>query len=114
MSEGLTSAGSAIAEDEVQAYGDGALPPDHRSDVERRRAAEPETGRRVAALVAHLRRDSPDFDAFWRTHDILGREGGPRRFRHPHDGPLSYQQVTLQPAGHEHFKIVMLFPTPET
>ena len=65
------------------------------------------------ALAVSLRQDSPDFDAFWRTHDILGREGGARSFRHPQDGPLRYEQVTLQPAGYEQFKIVMLFPEPE-
>lgn len=62
------------------------------------------------ALVSKLRRDSREFDALWKAHDILGREGGQRAFQHPKDGHLVYRQVTLQVVGHERFKIVMLFP----
>lgn len=64
----------------------------------------------MKALASRLRRDSQEFDALWRAHAILGREGGRRLFQHPQDGRLAFDQVTLQVAGHERFRIVMLFP----
>ncbi len=64
----------------------------------------------ATALVNRLRVESPVFEAFWTGRDVLAREGGLRVFDHPIDGPLRYEQVTLQLATHEHVKIVMLFP----
>lgn len=81
------------------------LTAEFRADTSRL-GADPE----AAALVARLRRDSPDFEGFWQARDVLAREGGERLFDHPRDGPLRYEQVTLLLAAHEQFKIVMLFP----
>ncbi|MDX7952640.1 helix-turn-helix transcriptional regulator [Lichenihabitans sp. Uapishka_5] len=64
----------------------------------------------TTALVAHLRRESATFDGFWQARDVVAREGGARAFHHPADGILHYEQATLHIAGHERFKLVMLFP----
>ena len=67
----------------------------------------------VRSLVEGLRRDSPDFARLWDGHAVATREGGARRFRHPQDGPLDYEQVTLVPAAAPDHKIVMLLPRAE-
>lgn len=64
----------------------------------------------LAALVAGLRADSPDFARLWEDHAVATRDGGARGFRHPDDGLLAYDQVTLVPAAHPDHKIVMLLP----
>lgn len=64
----------------------------------------------LAALVAGLRADSPDFARLWDGHAVATRDGGARGFRHPDDGLLAYDQVTLVPAAHPDHKIVMLLP----
>jgi transcriptional regulator with XRE-family HTH domain len=63
----------------------------------------------IQALVGELRR-SADFARFWNDHAVLAREGGARRFNHPQDGTLHYQQITLIPAAHPDHKLVMLLP----
>ncbi len=65
----------------------------------------------LLALVAGLRADSPDFAGLWDGHAVAARDGGARRFRHPEDGILDYEQVTLVPAAHPDHKIVMLLPS---
>jgi transcriptional regulator with XRE-family HTH domain len=65
----------------------------------------------LVALVAGLRAESPDFARLWEAHAVALREGGARRFRHPEDGLLAYEQVTLLPTAHPDPKIVMLLPT---
>ena len=64
----------------------------------------------LATLVAGLRADSPDFARLWDAHAVATRDGGARRFRHPDDGLLAYDQVTLVPAAHPDHKLVMLLP----
>ncbi len=64
----------------------------------------------MQALVAELLHRSPDFARFWTGHAVLAREGGTRRFNHPQDGALRYEQVTLIPAAHPDHKLVMLLP----
>lgn len=68
----------------------------HRDDAE------------LNALVARLQRESSAFAAFWKDHAVLERDGGRRGFRHPADGPVAYNQVTLIPAGYPDYKLVML------
>jgi transcriptional regulator with XRE-family HTH domain len=60
------------------------------------------------ALVAALTRESPAFVQFWREQTVLGREGGARKFVHPLDGVVEYEQVTLVPAAYAGWKVVML------
>lgn len=60
------------------------------------------------ALVAALIRESPAFAQFWRDQAVLAREGGTRKFVHPLDGVVEYEQVTLVPSAHSGWKVVML------
>lgn len=61
-------------------------------------------------LVSELSQTSPDFDRFWKQHDVLERQGGERAFNHPQRGLISYQQVTLRPVDQEQLKLVLLKP----
>jgi len=61
-------------------------------------------------LVADLSQASPDFDQFWKQHDVLERQGGQRAFNHPQRGLINYQQVTLRPVEQEQLKLVLLAP----
>jgi transcriptional regulator with XRE-family HTH domain len=40
------------------------------------------------ALLARLLAESPDFARFWERHEVLGPEGGHKRFEHPEVGLL--------------------------
>jgi transcriptional regulator with XRE-family HTH domain len=59
-------------------------------------------------LIDALHRESAEFARFWDGYGVLGREGGERRFRHPVDGLLRYQQVTFTLAGDADLKLTML------
>jgi transcriptional regulator with XRE-family HTH domain len=61
-------------------------------------------------LVTELSQTSPDFDRFWKQHDVLERQGGQREFNHPQRGLISYQQVTMRPVDQEQLKLVLLTP----
>jgi transcriptional regulator with XRE-family HTH domain len=63
-----------------------------------------------AALVAELADRSPDFARFWTEQEVLGREGGERRFEHPQDGPLKFEQLSLSLAARPDIKLVLLTP----
>jgi MmyB-like transcription regulator ligand binding domain len=65
----------------------------------------------MRALVEALTRESPAFAQFWREQSVLVREGGTRKFAHPLDGVVGYEQVTLVPAAHAGWKVVMLLGT---
>ncbi|MEA2782460.1 MAG: hypothetical protein QOK29_4004 [Rhodospirillaceae bacterium] len=60
------------------------------------------------ALIEELRRQSDLFAAGWEVHSVIGREGGERRFNHPADGLVSYEQISFNPATRPEFKLVML------
>ena len=62
----------------------------------------------MQAMVQELCEQSTEFDALWRRHDVLEREGGERTFHHPQYGALLYQQLTLRVAHAPDFKLVML------
>jgi transcriptional regulator with XRE-family HTH domain len=64
----------------------------------------------IRPLIAELSAASADFARLWRTHDVLGREGGERRFQHPALGPLSFEQLTLRPDQRSDLKLVLLLP----
>ncbi|HQR51535.1 MAG TPA: helix-turn-helix transcriptional regulator [Methylophilaceae bacterium] len=61
-------------------------------------------------LVNELSQASPDFERYWKQHDVLERQGGQREFNHPQQGLISYQQVTLRPVDQEQIKLVLLTP----
>lgn len=60
--------------------------------------------------VDALRRESPSFERYWNAQGVLAREGGRRAFDHPRLGRVMYTQVTLVPASHTDFKLVLLLP----
>jgi transcriptional regulator with XRE-family HTH domain len=64
----------------------------------------------IRPLVEELARESGDFARLWRSHEVLGREGGERRFRHPQLGPLTFEQLTLRPDQRADLKLVLLLP----
>lgn len=62
------------------------------------------------ALVAELRGGSPDFGRWWDEQHVLDPEGGLRRFLHPDEGPVSYEQVNFLPTAAPGFRLVVLLP----
>ena len=64
----------------------------------------------MEALVAELAAGSDFFRQGWEEHSVLGREGGVRQFTDAAGRPLSYRQVTLNPAGRPDLKLVILTP----
>ncbi|CAN7576644.1 helix-turn-helix transcriptional regulator [Phenylobacterium sp. LjRoot225] len=61
-------------------------------------------------LVDGLRGEDATFAAMWDEQSVLAREGGLRRFDHPQDGPLAFEQFTFQPADRPDCKLVLLAP----
>lgn len=62
----------------------------------------------MGALQAELRAASPLFARWWDEQAVLAREGGLRRFNHPLDGPLAFEQFTFHPAERPDCKLVLL------
>ena len=62
----------------------------------------------IANQVEKLRRESPEFESFWSTQNVLEREGGERSFLHPQDGRICFRQVTLSPALAPGMKLIIL------
>jgi transcriptional regulator with XRE-family HTH domain len=60
------------------------------------------------SLIDDLRGQSRDFLSFWDEHGVLGREGGERRFRHPIEGVLRFEQATFTVAGRPDLKLTIL------
>jgi transcriptional regulator with XRE-family HTH domain len=67
----------------------------------------------IVALVDDLRRRSPDFERCWTEHAVVERAGGARRFAHPKDGPLTFDQIAFTMASRPDFTLVMLVPAQE-
>ncbi len=62
----------------------------------------------LRAFIDGLAEESPDFAQLWSSHEVLGREGGERRFQHPALGHLAYEQLTLRPDQRGDLKLVLL------
>jgi transcriptional regulator with XRE-family HTH domain len=61
-------------------------------------------------LVEGLRAADATFATLWDEQSVLAREGGLRRFDHPEDGALAFEQFTFQPADRPDCKLVLLVP----
>lgn len=83
----------------------GRLVAEFRADIGKH-ASQPA----IAALIAELAQDSTKFQALWTLQDVVGRDGGLRRFQHPRMGELGFTQVTLRLAQRHDLKLVMLLP----
>jgi hypothetical protein len=79
------------------------LAAEFRADVHRR-PSDPG----LQSLVDRLCGESPLFAECWETQDVLHREGGERRFRHPERGELGFVQTTLLVALQMEIKLVCL------
>lgn len=79
------------------------LAAEFRADFHRRPADDA-----MQALVEQLRQDSALFAQCWDKQDVLRREGGERRFRHPVRGELGFVQTTLLVALQMEIKLVCL------
>lgn len=76
-----------------------------RADIGRRADQAP-----LAGLIAELLDASDPFRQGWDAQQVLGRDGGLRRFQHPVQGALAFNQVTLHLARQHEVKLVMLLP----
>ncbi|WP_308923958.1 helix-turn-helix transcriptional regulator [Janthinobacterium sp. J1-1] len=76
-----------------------------RADVGRHADQAP-----LAGLIAELSGASTEFRHWWGAQQVLGRDGGLRRFQHPAQGALEFNQVTLHLARQHEVKLVMLLP----
>lgn len=76
-----------------------------RADIGRHAGQEP-----LAGLIAELVAASAPFRQLWTLQDVVGREGGARRFRDAGGGERTFSQVTLQLAKRPDLKLVMLLP----
>lgn len=76
-----------------------------RADIGRRADQAP-----LAGLIAELLDASAEFSLWWSAQQVLGRDGGLRRFQHPVQGALEFNQVTLHLARQHDMKLVMLLP----
>jgi len=65
-------------------------------------------GVQMQRLVEDLCARSQDFAALWDEQAVLAREGGLRRFDHPKDGSLAFEQFTFLPAERPDCKLVLL------
>jgi transcriptional regulator with XRE-family HTH domain len=62
----------------------------------------------MRALVDGLAAESPLFAQWWDEQAVMAREGGLRRFNHPLDGAVAFEQFTFTPVERPDFKLVML------
>ena len=81
-----------------------------RADVARAGATE-----EIRALVEQLSRTSPEFDALWRSSDLVGHAGdGVKRLRHPILGPIELEFSTFAVEGRPELNLMIYNPaTPE-
>ena len=61
-------------------------------------------------LLEQLLGSSETFGRYWRSQDVVEREGGLREFDHPTHGRLQFDQITLKPVLREDLKLVALIP----
>lgn len=65
---------------------------------------------RVERFVGALRRESALFARAWDEQDVQHRAGGARRFDHPEDGALCFEQHSFIAAERPDYKLVVLTP----
>ncbi len=76
-----------------------------RADCGKHADAEP-----LAGLIDTLSRQSEDFRQLWNSQHVVGRDGGARRFAHPEQGALTFEQLTFGLSTGRGVKLVMLLP----
>lgn len=68
----------------------------------------------LAGLIAELNHASATFRQLWHAQHVVSREGGTRRFQHPQQGALAFEQVTSYLAQRHDYKLVMLLQAAES
>jgi transcriptional regulator with XRE-family HTH domain len=82
-----------------------------RADVARAGAG---AANNVAALVDELSRESPEFAALWRDHDVRDTYEGAKRVRHPKAGVIALEYSTFAVDGRPDLSLVIYNPaTPQ-
>jgi len=76
-----------------------------RADVARAGAAK-----NVEALVDELSRESPEFAALWRDHDVRDTYEGPKRVRHPKAGVIALEYSSFAVDGRPDLSLVIYNP----
>lgn len=64
----------------------------------------------IRELIDELCAKNIDFARLWHSQAVLEREGGIRRFHHPMQGEMMFEQLTVRPDLHKDLKLVMLLP----
>jgi transcriptional regulator with XRE-family HTH domain len=64
----------------------------------------------LVAFVERLCTASPQFARWWAEHNVYGRDGGQRAFRHPDGHELVFEQLTLFPSANRDHKLVIHVP----
>lgn len=64
----------------------------------------------LAGLIATLTQTSNTFRQLWASQNVVSREGGSRKFSHPVQGILTFDQTTFQFAKQHGLKLVLLLP----
>jgi transcriptional regulator with XRE-family HTH domain len=78
-----------------------------RADVARAGAG---AAKNVTALVDELSRESPEFAALWRDHDVRDTYEGPKRVRHPKAGVIALEYSTFAVDGRPDLSLVIYNP----
>jgi transcriptional regulator with XRE-family HTH domain len=76
-----------------------------RADVARAGASK-----NVDTLVDELSRESPEFAALWRDHDLRDTYDGPKRVRHPKAGMIALEYSTFAVEGRPDLSLVIYNP----
>jgi transcriptional regulator with XRE-family HTH domain len=67
----------------------------------------------ISALIADLKRCSPEFARWWPRHEVQGRQDGRKELMHPQAGLLALDHSTFQIDGSPGLKIVVYLPANE-
>lgn len=68
----------------------------------------------MRTFIERLSLASPEFRRWWPQQQVHARDGGRRRFAHPHCGLLVFEQLTLHPAGSPGHKLVVHIPAEDS
>jgi transcriptional regulator with XRE-family HTH domain len=63
-----------------------------------------------AALLARLRQESPDFDGWWKAHDVRHVAAGRKQMNHPKQGILRFEYASFQANDDPGLKLVVYTP----
>jgi transcriptional regulator with XRE-family HTH domain len=74
------------------------------------RAATTNAAASVAALVEALSRESPEFAAMWKSHDVRSFGEGTKTLLHPEGGPLVFEHSSFVVDGRPDLSMVVFSP----